>query len=78
LAGEIVPKPIRQLNLFRQHALEAADLKDAAIAAYQVVIDGFPQAMEAGIAKNRIKVLRPDPKAPAQPPYNPNKIVPRG
>ncbi len=57
--------------------LEAGDSKGLAIAAYEALIVRFPLTMEAGIAKNRLKVLRPDP-GKAKSSYDPNKIVPRG
>ncbi len=67
--------PYGKLEVARR--LETRDMKEAATAAYQVVIDLFPRSMEAGIAKNRLKVLRPDPK-PTPTQYDPTKIVPRG
>ncbi len=57
--------------------LEAENSINLAVAAYQNLIEKFPLTMEAGIAKNRIKVLRPDP-AKSKSLYDPNKIVPRG
>ncbi len=70
------PKP--PLDLFpAAKALEDRGAKDLAIAAYQRLIDEFPGSMQAGIAKNRLKVLRPDP-VKEKPRLDPKRIVPRG
>ena len=70
------PRPPR--NSPRPSVAENEGNKPTAIAAYQALIDNFPTAFEAGIAKNRIKLLKPAPSKSTLAPPKHGGTAPRG